>query len=95
MLTVFGDPDSLGLVFPDAQQHDDRVEDGGDLHLLQQVVHRLDLLPAWTQQHRDGLDTNTDSTHPDIRAPSSGNHTPHHKSKTEGVLTPALEVREV
>lgn len=58
-LTVFGDPDSLGLVFADAQQHNDGVEGWGNLYLLQQVIDRLDLLPAWTQQHRYGLNTNT------------------------------------
>lgn len=57
-LTVFGDLDGLGLVFTDTQQHDKGMENLGDFALLQQVMHRLGFLPAWTQQHSYGLQTN-------------------------------------
>lgn len=59
-LTVFGDPERLGLVFADAKQHNGGVEGCSDLCLLQQVINQLDLLPAGTQQHCDGLHTKID-----------------------------------
>lgn len=73
-LTVFGDPESLGLVFADAKQHNGGVEGRSDFCLLQQVINQLDLPPAGTQQHGNGLHTNTSTREAHIQ--KSERHTP-------------------
>lgn len=73
LLTVLWDPDSLCSVLLDTWQRNNWVKDMGDLAIIQQVIHHLDLLPAWTQQHCYGLDTNPpnrESTEPKVRTPS-------------------------
>lgn len=79
-LTAFGDLESLGLVFADAKQHNGGVEGCSDFYLLQQVINHLDLLPAGTQQHCNGLHTNT-STQQEARIQKSERHTKYTKTQ--------------
>lgn len=110
-LTVFGNPETLGLVFADAKQHNGGVEGCSDFCLLQQVINHLDLVPAGTQQHCNGLRTDT-STQQEAHIQRSERRTPKYirlKNTTRSTtwqscmnggygvsaLTPAREVWEV